>query len=155
MHGAAHEEFVCEVVDELADWDYLKVSVRVWYRSASGKVPYNAEAFWLIYLQVTIIRDVDLHTGAAYVITERKSSLYGRILLGMVSGESRARRGNILRKVPVALWRMVCKCFVKSSLESNRRPRYFTLLDQGMVTVWDWRGCGSGNSRFVNNMSSV
>ena len=24
-----HEEFVCEVVDELADWDYLKVSVKV------------------------------------------------------------------------------------------------------------------------------
>jgi len=29
VHGAAHEEFVCEVVDELADWDYLKVSVKV------------------------------------------------------------------------------------------------------------------------------
>ena len=28
VHGAAHEEFVCEVVDELADWDYLKVSVK-------------------------------------------------------------------------------------------------------------------------------
>jgi hypothetical protein len=52
----------------------------------------------------------------------------------MVSGESRERRGNTLRKVPVALWRMVCKCFVKSSLESNRRSRYFTVLDQGMVT---------------------
>ena len=44
VHGAAHEEFVCEVVDELADWDYLKVSVKVWYRSAPGKVPYNSEA---------------------------------------------------------------------------------------------------------------
>ena len=31
MHGAAHEEFVCEVVDELADWDYLKVSVGLSY----------------------------------------------------------------------------------------------------------------------------
>jgi hypothetical protein len=29
VHGAAHEEFVCDVVDELADWDYLKVSVKV------------------------------------------------------------------------------------------------------------------------------
>jgi hypothetical protein len=29
LQGAAHEEFVCEVVDELADWDYLKVSVKV------------------------------------------------------------------------------------------------------------------------------
>jgi uncharacterized protein (DUF2132 family) len=29
VHGAAHEEFVCEVVDELVDWDYLKVSVEV------------------------------------------------------------------------------------------------------------------------------
>jgi len=29
LHGAAHEEFVCEVVDELADWGYLKVSVKV------------------------------------------------------------------------------------------------------------------------------
>jgi len=55
----------------------------------------------------------------------------------MVSGESRARRGNTLRKVPVALWRTVCKCFVISSLESNRRPRYFTVLDQGMVTLWN------------------
>ena len=45
VDGAAHEEFVCEVVDELADWGYLKVSVKVWYRSAPGKVPYNAKAF--------------------------------------------------------------------------------------------------------------
>jgi hypothetical protein len=29
VHGAAREEFVCEVVDELADWYYLKVSVKV------------------------------------------------------------------------------------------------------------------------------
>jgi hypothetical protein len=29
VHGAAHEVFVGEVVDELADWDYLKVSVKV------------------------------------------------------------------------------------------------------------------------------
>jgi hypothetical protein len=29
VHGAAHEEFVCEVVEELANWDYLKVSVKV------------------------------------------------------------------------------------------------------------------------------
>ena len=70
------------------------------------------------------------------MVMERKSSLYRRILLGMVRGESRARRRNILREVPVALWRMVCKCFVKSSLESNRRPRYFTVLDQVMVTFW-------------------
>jgi len=53
VHGAAHEKFVCEMVDELADWDYLKVSVKVWYRSAPGKVTYNAEVFWLIDLQVT------------------------------------------------------------------------------------------------------
>jgi hypothetical protein len=39
VHGAAHEEFVCEVVDELADWDYLKVSVEVWCRSAAGENP--------------------------------------------------------------------------------------------------------------------
>ena len=50
VHGAAHEEFVGEVVDELADWDYLKVSVKVWYRSASGEVPNNAEVFGLIDL---------------------------------------------------------------------------------------------------------
>jgi len=73
----------------------------------------------------------------------------------MVSAESRARRGNTSRKVPVALWRTVCKCFVKSSLESNRRPKYFTVLDQGMVTLWNWRGCGFGGRRFLNNMSSV
>jgi hypothetical protein len=28
VHGAAHEEFVCELVDELADWDYLKVNAQ-------------------------------------------------------------------------------------------------------------------------------
>jgi hypothetical protein len=66
-----------------------------------------------------LVGDVELHTGAAYVIMEHKSSLYRRILLSMVGGESRARRGNILRRVPVALWRTVCKCFVKSSLESR------------------------------------
>ena len=27
--GVAHEEFVCEVVDELADWDRLEVSMEV------------------------------------------------------------------------------------------------------------------------------
>jgi len=27
--GAAHKEFVCEVVDELADWDHLEVSMEV------------------------------------------------------------------------------------------------------------------------------
>ena len=54
-----------------------------------------------------------LHTGAAYVIMECKCSLYRRIFLGMVSGQSRERRRNILRKVPVALWSMACKCFVK------------------------------------------
>jgi len=73
----------------------------------------------------------------------------------MVRGESRERRGNILRKVPVALWRMVCKCFVKSSLGSNRRARYFMVLDKSMVTFWSWRGWGFEGRRFVNNMSSV
>jgi len=29
VRGAAHEEFVGEVVDELADWDHLEVSVKV------------------------------------------------------------------------------------------------------------------------------
>ena len=29
MSGAAHEEFVCEVVDELADWDHLEMSMEV------------------------------------------------------------------------------------------------------------------------------
>ena len=66
----------------------------------------------------------------------------------MVSGESRPRRGNILRNVPMALWRTVCKCFVKRSSESNRRPRYFTELDQGMVTFWNWRDFGSGGPTF-------
>ena len=45
MCRAAHEEFVCEVVDELADWDHLEVSVKVGYGSASGKVPCNTEGF--------------------------------------------------------------------------------------------------------------
>jgi len=55
VRGAAHEEFVCEVGDELVDWDHLDVNVKVWYGSAPGKVRYNTEAFWLIDLQVTII----------------------------------------------------------------------------------------------------
>jgi hypothetical protein len=80
-----------------------------------------------------LVNDVELHTGAAYVIMERRRSLYRIILLCMVSGESRARRGGILRKVLMALWRTGCKCFVNRSLESNRRPRYFMVLDQGMV----------------------
>ena len=29
VYGAPHEEFVCEMMDELEDWDYLKVSVKV------------------------------------------------------------------------------------------------------------------------------
>jgi len=29
VRGAAHEEFVCEVVDELEDWDHLEVSMEV------------------------------------------------------------------------------------------------------------------------------
>jgi hypothetical protein len=29
VRGAAHEEFVGEVVDELADWDHLEVSMEV------------------------------------------------------------------------------------------------------------------------------
>ena len=80
-----------------------------------------------------MVRDVELHTGAAYVIMERRRSLDRNVLLGMISGESRARRGNILRRVLVALWRTVCKRFEKSILESNRRIRYFTVLDQGVV----------------------
>ena len=45
VRGAAHEEFVCDEVDELADWNHLEVSVKVSYGSAPGKVPYNTEAF--------------------------------------------------------------------------------------------------------------
>jgi hypothetical protein len=28
LRGAAPEEFVCELVDELADWDHLEVGVK-------------------------------------------------------------------------------------------------------------------------------
>jgi hypothetical protein len=28
VHGAAHEEFVCEVVDELLDWDFYVSTIR-------------------------------------------------------------------------------------------------------------------------------
>jgi hypothetical protein len=88
-----------------------------------------------------LVRDVELHTGAAYVIMERKSGLYRRILLGMVSGESRERRGNILRKVPVALWRIICKCFVKNSLETKVGV-YFTVL---------FRALASSRTRFLDH----
>jgi hypothetical protein len=70
-----------------------------------------------------LVRDVELHTGAAYVIIGRRRSLYRRILLGMVSGQSQARRGNVLKRVPMALWRMDFKCFIKRSSASKRRPR--------------------------------
>jgi hypothetical protein len=43
--GASHEEFVCEEVDELADWDHLEMSVKIRDGGAPGKVPYNTEAF--------------------------------------------------------------------------------------------------------------
>jgi hypothetical protein len=43
VYKAAHEEFVGEVVDDLADLNYLKVRVMIWFRSAPGEVPNNAE----------------------------------------------------------------------------------------------------------------
>jgi hypothetical protein len=64
---------------------------------------------------------------------ERKSNLNNISLLGEFSEESRARRGNILRKVPVALLRVTCRCFVKRSLESSRRPKYLTEVFQSMA----------------------
>jgi hypothetical protein len=45
VRRAVHEEFVCKVVDELADWDHLEVGVKGWYGSALGKVLYDTEAF--------------------------------------------------------------------------------------------------------------
>jgi hypothetical protein len=84
-----------------------------------------------------LVTDVEPHTRAAYVSIECKRVLYSRILLGMVNEESCARRGNILRNVPVALWWMVCRCLVNRSLESKRSPRYFTVLDQGIVVFWN------------------
>jgi hypothetical protein len=80
-----------------------------------------------------LVKDVELHTGAAYVSMERRRVLYSRILVGVVNEESRTRRGNILRNAPVALWRTVCRYLVKRSLESNRSPRYFTVCDQGIA----------------------
>jgi len=29
VRGVAHEEFFCEVVNELADWDHLEASVKI------------------------------------------------------------------------------------------------------------------------------
>jgi hypothetical protein len=63
------------------------------------------------------------------VSMECRRVLYSRILVGVVNEESRVRRWNILRNVPVALWQMVCRCLVKRSLESNRGPRYFTVRE--------------------------
>jgi hypothetical protein len=64
---------------------------------------------------------------------EHRRVLYSRILVGVVNKESRAKRRNILRNAPVALWQMVCRYLLKRSLESNRSPRYFTVRDQGIV----------------------
>jgi hypothetical protein len=38
VRGAVHEEFVCKVVDELADWNHLEVGVKGSCGSAVGKV---------------------------------------------------------------------------------------------------------------------
>jgi len=75
--------------------------------------------------------------------------------VGMVSGEFRARRGNIFRKEPIALCTTDFMCVVNRSLESNIRPRYLTSLDQGIKAFWHCRGFGIKGRRFVNNMSSV
>jgi len=66
---------------------------------------------------------------------ERNRSLYNSVLLDIVNWESRERRGNILRKVPMAVCKMDCICLVKSSLESSRSPRYLTVMDQGIVVL--------------------
>ena len=39
MRGAAHEEFVCEVVDELADWDHLEDASLVMCISSTSILP--------------------------------------------------------------------------------------------------------------------
>jgi hypothetical protein len=51
----SRKEFDCEVVDKLANWDYLECSMREGYRSTPGKIPNNTEAFRLIDLKVVII----------------------------------------------------------------------------------------------------
>ena len=56
-----------------------------------------------------------LQTGAAYVSIERINSLYRVILLGMDNVESRARRGESWRKMPVALCVTEVKCLVNRS----------------------------------------
>ena len=68
------------------------------------------------------------------MIIERNRSLYKSVLLDIVSWESR-EMGNILRKVPMAVYKMDCICLVKSSLESSRSPRYLTVMDQGRVVL--------------------
>jgi len=69
------------------------------------------------------------------VSTGRISNLYRVSLLCGDSVESRARRGKSLRKVPVALCIMECKCFVKRSLESSTRPRYLICGPEGIAVL--------------------
>jgi hypothetical protein len=69
-----------------------------------------------------------LQTGAEYVSTERVSSLYRVILLGVNNVESRARGGKSWRKIPVALCVTEVKCLVNRSLGSSRRPRNQTYV---------------------------
>jgi len=54
----------------------------------------------------------------------RIHSLYKVSLLGMDNVESRARRGNSWRKIPVVMCMTEVRCLVNRSLESRRRPRY-------------------------------
>jgi len=97
-----------------------------------------------------------LQTGAAYVSIERIHNLYRVILLGIDNVESRARRrGKSWRKMLVALCIMEVKCLINRSLESRRRPRYWTCGFHGILVRWKWKGAGGTGRRQVNKMASV
>jgi hypothetical protein len=55
VRGASREEFDCEVVGGLADWDQLECGMQELYRSTLGKIPINTDAFRLIGFKLTII----------------------------------------------------------------------------------------------------
>ena len=48
VRGAAHEEFVCEMVDELADWDHLEVSVKFDMGVRRGKSPITQGLYYTL-----------------------------------------------------------------------------------------------------------
>jgi hypothetical protein len=74
--GAAFEEVVCEMINELVDWDYLEIGMELCDGCSPRKVSNDAQAFGLKHLGMAVI---GLRVGApdrcGVGMMERKSDL--------------------------------------------------------------------------------